>query len=393
MASAYNSTPGYLNVFTCSSSDNCNAPPASPSSVCPASFITAPSPPPPQPPSSPAQTPALSPPPPPPGVSLVNSCPPTTTTASRCYVGATGPQGALPYLGSPFFEGPFANSTVLLPDDEDEDYICLTAVLSCFQIGITGYPGAPSPGSTGYSFTGTMCPAGEFITLYDAIPAASCNAVVNSLLSAYPSVYSIVSMCNSDGCNAPQSAAALAPPSPPLPLLPRPACPASSAATSCYVGVSGPPGAVAFAQFRTQDSGGQALPSPPAPAPVSPNSACFSLTYSCSQRLALRFAYTARNGTVIPLSAAACPPGQSVTLYSVMALGGDSSCAEQVANLASQTALYSSVSAPCTTNNCNGPATVSAAATAGRRGAAGAAGGSAAVIVGAAAAAAAAVLL
>lgn len=120
-------------------------------------------------------------------------------------------------------------------------------------------------------------------------------------------------------------------------------CPATQAATSCYLGVTGPAGAAAVIGQML----GYSILTPAATTVVA--GACLSGVATCDALVAKSV-----------VTAAQCPAGQSVTVY--LAGGDDATsysqytCSDRASLLTSD--LQGTMSVACGTNNCNAPTTL-----------------------------------
>lgn len=197
-----------------------------------------------------------------------------------------------------------------------------------------------------------QCPVGQAVTFYSSISVAACGEA-----AATTSYYVDFSACSSSLCNAPSASALATGPAsyPPPPAQSQaPVCPASSSVSACYVGVSGPPAAVA--SFKATDADGS-LPSPPVPltlpaAYVSAPSICASYSRRCSDLTENRYSLSFLNGTKGPLTGLMCPTGQLVTVYTYESVAA---CPASMAALASAKRIAYLNLAVCATNNCNAP--------------------------------------
>lgn len=230
---------------------------------------------------------------------LGQTCP-SNSSAAACLYGLQGPPAALQAV----YQGPVPSvSSTPVPAGT----ACVRFTLDCLIVVALGwYPLVNS----------SNCPPGQPVTLYQ--PMNDCSLQLTAMQAQN------VLMCGSTDCNAllafPPSWTAVKSP-----------CPASAGASSCFLGATGPPAAVAALGLN-----------PPVAMPVPNNSLCVVGTSSCSWGIA--------NGLV---NSSSCPVGQSVTMYLNTTV---SSCLKDV-----QQGMLDGLTV-CTTSNCNAPSATTTAA-------------------------------
>lgn len=124
-------------------------------------------------------------------------------------------------------------------------------------------------------------------------------------------------------------------------------CPTTSNAQSCFLGMTGPPGAVAF--FQATQRGAGITVSPPVSTAVTRGSdVCVAYVQPCPAGISLNG--ETENGTSVTLTNAQCPAGSAIHFYSATSLGQN--CNSLVTSFSAPTSAFTNLTL-CTSNGCN----------------------------------------